>query len=125
MPAQKPKTVDDYIAAFPAEAHPKFEELRALIKGAIPGIEERIWYNVPFYFYRGELIGLSVHRAHISFGYGSGVLAEEDRKALEAKGYKTGKGTFQIGFDQALPVATIKKVIKTKAKLNDAKSAGK
>lgn len=121
----KPKTVDDYIAGFPDDAHAKFEELRVLIRSAIAEIEERIWYNVPFYWYRGELIGLSVHKNHISFGYGSGVLAEEDRKALEAKGYKTGKGTFQIGFDQALPVSAIRKIMQTKAKMNEAKGAGK
>jgi uncharacterized protein YdhG (YjbR/CyaY superfamily) len=123
MPAARFTSVDAYIAAAPEKARAKFEELRALIKAAVPKIEERIWYNVPFYWHGGEVVGLSVHKTHVSFGYGSGVLEERDRGALEAKGYKTGKGTFQIGFDQPLPTAMIKKILKTKIALNEKKPA--
>jgi len=42
-------------------------------------------------------------------------------KCLKKKGYKTGKGTMQIKFDQKVPTTTIKKI--PKAKMNEAKSA--
>ncbi len=42
----------------------------------------------------------------------------QDRTALEAKGYKVLKDTFQIKFDQKVPAAAIRKILKAKVKAN-------
>jgi uncharacterized protein YdhG (YjbR/CyaY superfamily) len=44
------------------------------------------------------------------------VLQSKDRKTLEKKGYKTGKGTMRIKFDQKVPTTAIKKILKQKQK---------
>ena len=41
-----------------------------------------------------------------------------DRATLEAKGYKVLKDTFQIKFDQKVPAAAIKKILKAKVRAN-------
>ena len=112
------KDVDSYIAGSAAEARPKLEEIRQVIKSAVPGAEETIWYGVPFYRYHGELAGFAAYKKHVSFGFGAGVLQDKDRKILEDKGYKTGKGTLQIKFDQEVPVSVMKRILKAKAEMN-------
>jgi uncharacterized protein YdhG (YjbR/CyaY superfamily) len=119
----KPKDVDSYIANSSREARPKLKEIRKIIKSTIPKAEERIWYGVPFYKYHGELAGFAAYKNHVSFGFGADVLQSKDREMLEKKGYKTGKGTMQIKYDQEVPTTAIKKILKTKAKMNEAKRA--
>ena len=94
-------------------------QLRKIIKATIPEVNEGIWYGVPFYEHHGELAGFDTAKKHVSFGFGANVLTGADREALEAKGYKLGKGTLQIKFDQKVPVAAIKKILKTKARRNE------
>jgi uncharacterized protein len=118
----KPTSIDDYIARSDEAARAKLTEIRTLIKTTAPEAEERIWYHTPFFFLRGrELIGFDAMKSHVSFGYGPGVMSEDDRKRLAAKGYKTGKGTLQIRFDQELPVEELQAIIRAKAKSNEAK----
>jgi uncharacterized protein YdhG (YjbR/CyaY superfamily) len=116
----KLKDVDSYIANSGREARPILKELRKIIKSTVPKAEEIIWYGVPFYKYHGELAGFATYKNHVSFGFGAGVLQSEDRKMLEEKGYKTGKGTMQIKFDQEVPTTAIKKILKVKTKMNEA-----
>ena len=119
----KPEDVDSYIASSGREARSKLEEIRKIIKSTIPKAEEIIWYNVPFYKYHGELAGFAAYKNHVSFGFGADVLESKDREMLEKEGYKTGKGTMQIRYDQKVPTTAIKKILKTKAKMNKAKRA--
>lgn len=113
--------VDAYLAAAPAEARPHLEELRRIVTSTVPKAEERIWYGVPFYFYEdGELAGFDALTKHVSFGFGKGVLPDDDREALEAKGYKLGKETLQIRFDQKIPVTAVRQILRTKARANRA-----
>jgi len=117
----KPKDVDSYIANSSREARPILKEIREIIKSTIPKAEERIWYSVPFYNYHGELAGFAAYKNHVSFGFGTGVLQSKEREMLEEKGYKIGKGTMQIKFDQKVPTTAIKKILKAKAKMNETK----
>ncbi|KKT34327.1 MAG: hypothetical protein UW62_C0010G0005 [Candidatus Collierbacteria bacterium GW2011_GWB1_44_35] len=116
--------VDAYIASSSKEARPVMEELRKIIKSTIPEAEEGISWGVPFYKYRGLLGGFAVFKDHISFGLAF-VLEAIDRETLEKKGYMTGKKTVQIKFEQKVPTAEIKKILKAKAKMNEVKGATK
>jgi uncharacterized protein YdhG (YjbR/CyaY superfamily) len=115
--------VDSNIASPAREARPHLKELRALTLSAVPQAAEGISYGVPFYKYHGALAGFAAYKAHVSFGLGAGVLETPHAKMLEDKGYKTGKRTVQIRFDQKVPTATIKQILKSQAKLNEAKLA--
>jgi len=116
--------VGSYIASSKPEARPTLKELRKIIKSTIPKVEERISWGVPFYRYHGLLAGFSAFTSHVSFGL---AFAFEDkfRETLEEKGYKTGKKTIQIRFDQKVPVAEIKQVLLAKAKTNEARRKNK
>lgn len=116
----KPETVDAYIVSSVSEARPIMEELRELIMATIPEAEEGISWKVPIYKYHGILAGFDVARQHVSFG--ADALQNKEREVLEEKGYKTGKKTIQIRFDQEVPTAEIKKILKEQAKINEVKS---
>jgi uncharacterized protein YdhG (YjbR/CyaY superfamily) len=88
----------------------------------VPKAEEGISWGVPFYKYHGLLAGFVALKNHIDFGLAF-ALESNDRETLLKKGYLTGKKTIQIKFDQKVPTAAIKQIIKAKAKLNEAKRA--
>ena len=83
-------------------------------------MEEGISYGVPFYKHHGEFVGFAAFKNHVSFGFGSHVIPAGDRTALEADGYKLGKGTMQIRFDQDVPADAIRGILEAKARLNEA-----
>jgi len=114
------KNVDAYIASSPKEARPKLKELRAVIRAAAPKAEEGISWGVPFYKYQGLLAGFAALKNHIDFGLAF-ALENKDRKALAKKGYITGKKTIRIKFDQKVPVAVIRQMLKTRTKMNKVK----
>jgi uncharacterized protein YdhG (YjbR/CyaY superfamily) len=116
------KDVDEYISGAPKESRLHLSEIRAAIKSAIPKAEERISWGKPYYKYLGMLAGFDALKNHISFEIWTDELQSKDRKMLEEKGYKTGKRTFQISYDQKVPTAVIKKMLKKQAKINEVKS---
>ncbi|HEV8459091.1 MAG TPA: DUF1801 domain-containing protein [Gaiellaceae bacterium] len=111
--------VDGYIAHADAAARPHLEELRALVRSAIPDAEEGISWGVPFYKHHGPVGGFAAFKRHVSFGLNE-QLSPRDREKLEARGYKTGKKTVQIAFEQAVPTATLERMLKAQAKANEA-----
>lgn len=118
------KTVSEYIAAAPKEARPHLKELKAALNAALPKAEEKIGYGKPYYKQDGWVAGFDVYTHHIGFEVWDG-FEDADRKALEEKGYTTGSVTFQIRHDQKVPVALIKRMVKTQAKKNEAKAKAK
>lgn len=120
----RPRDVDAYIARASDEARPKLEELRDVVRTTIPDADEGISWGVPFYKHHGLLGGFSAYKGHVSFGVADTVLPSEVREKLEAQGYVTGKRTIQVGFDQDVPTAAIRDLLKAKAELNEARSAG-
>lgn len=115
------KNVDEYIAGSAPEARPHLEELREIIKSTVSEAEESISWGVPFYKYKGLLGGFSAFKNHVSFGLGGPVLQSGDREMLGKEGYVTGKKIIQIRFDQKVPVATIKRILRSQAKMNEVK----
>lgn len=115
---QDSQDVDTYIANSVSEARPILLELREIIKSTIPEAEEGISWNVPIYKYHGILAGLATYKQHVSLGFGAAGLQDKERALFEKEGYKTGKGTVQIRFDQKVPAAMIKQVLKRQAELN-------
>lgn len=117
----KSKDVDSYVADAGNEARPTLEELREIIRSAVPEAEEGISYNVPFYKFHGTHVGFTAFENHATFGIGADALRSEDRETLEEKGYKTGKETIRIRYDQAVPTTEITRLLD--AKVGEAKKA--
>lgn len=87
-----------------------------MVETTVPAAEGGISWNVPIFKFHGILAGFSVATKHVSFGIEC--LSAEDRKQLKEGGYKTGKKTIQIQFDQDIPKAEIVRLIKEQAKIN-------
>jgi uncharacterized protein YdhG (YjbR/CyaY superfamily) len=116
---KKAKDVDSYIAGAPKEVQGKLRKLRKAIKEAAPTAEERISYGMPYYHYKGRLVYFGIAKAHIGLYIPTPVI-EEHRKELGE--YSTSDAaTVRFPLDKKLPVALIKKLVKVRMKLNDAK----
>jgi uncharacterized protein YdhG (YjbR/CyaY superfamily) len=109
-----PGTVDDYIAAAPAEMRPGLELLRKLIRAAAPKGEEGISYGVPAYKYYGMLIFFGAAKNHLAL-YG----AVPPRFERELAAYDTSKGTIRLSPDRPIPAALVKKLVSARVAQNE------
>jgi len=112
--------VDAYVAASPRSVQPMLRELRQAIKSAVPKAEEKISYQMPFYAYHGRLIYFAAHRNHVGLYPIAG--REKDLYAKELRPYLAAKATLQFPIGKPLPVALIKKVVKQRARDNEART---
>jgi uncharacterized protein YdhG (YjbR/CyaY superfamily) len=108
--------VDQYIAAAPVPAQPVLRQLRQVIKTAAPKAEERISYGMPSYEYHGRLVYFAAFKNHVGL-YAVG--NEHDSYAKELNGYLSGKSTARFLIGQALPAASIRKVVQARVRENE------
>jgi uncharacterized protein YdhG (YjbR/CyaY superfamily) len=113
------RAVDAYIAAAPKAVQPMLRELRAAIRSAAPKAEEKLSYRMPFYAYHGRLIYFAAHRTHV--GMYPIIGPEKDLYARELKPYMAAKATLQFPIGKPIPIALVKKVVKARAKDNEAR----
>jgi len=121
MKASSAKTVDEFVAEAPTVARPVLEQIRTVVKAAVPGVEETMGYGKPYYKYHGWMTGVTLYTKHLGVEMWDG-LSAADRAELEALGHKTGSKNFQIAYDQAVPVQLLTKLVKAQAKRNEQKS---
>jgi uncharacterized protein YdhG (YjbR/CyaY superfamily) len=114
------KTIDEYIAQYPAEIQKKLEQIRSTVKAAAPQAVEKISYGMPALDQNGILVYFAAFKDHIGFfPTGSG----REAFTKELAGYAGGKGTVQIPLDQALPLELIGKIVKFRVTENQKKAA--
>jgi len=113
-------TVDEYIISMNNEAKPILNELRTLVLAGLPEATEKIAWGIPFYRLGGVQVGFAAFKKHVSFGLAF-AFSEEDRLYFEGHGYTTGSKTVQIKFDQKVPAAQIKKILKERIRLDEMK----
>lgn len=66
--------IDAYIAKTAPFARPVLEQLRELVHGACPDVEEAIKWGMPAFMYRGMLCGMAAFKEHCTFGFWKGRL---------------------------------------------------
>jgi uncharacterized protein YdhG (YjbR/CyaY superfamily) len=109
MTAKKPKTVDEFIAQYPADVQKKLKSVRATIRKAAPKAVESISYGIAAYKLDGKaLIYFSGAKAHI------GVYPRAKAMDEELADYISGKGTYKFPLDEKLPLTLIAKVVKAR-----------
>jgi uncharacterized protein YdhG (YjbR/CyaY superfamily) len=114
------KDMDDYINSFPKEVQALLQQVRATIKKAAPGVEEKISYGIPaFNLNNRYLVYFAGFKNHISV-YPAPRGSEEFKEKL-AK-YKGGKGTVQFPLNKPLPLGLITQIVKFKVKENKEKN---
>ena len=113
--SEKPTTVDEYIAQCPEEVQPILTKLRKVIRESAPGAVEKISYQMPTFYLKGNLVWFGVHQHHIGFyPTGSGIEAFKE----ELSPYKTSKGAVQFPFDRPLPYDLISRIVKFRVAQN-------
>ena len=114
----KPDTVADYIAAAPRSVQGLLRQLRAAIREAAPAAEERMSYGMPYYFYKGRLAYFAAFKNHIGLYLPTPVIQEHQRELAR---FETDKATVRLPLDRKVPVPLVKKLVKARMKMNDAK----
>ena len=110
-----PLNIDEYIAVCPAHVREKLEELRAAIKKAAPGAEEKISYQMPAFDLNGILVYFAAQTRHIGFyPTSSGVRAFKD----ELGDYKSSTGAIQFPPDKPLPHELIARIVRFRVREN-------
>ncbi len=113
----KLKTFKDYKNEYPAEIQLRLEEIRHTIKSIVPEAEERISYNMPSFWFHGNLVYYGAFKNHIGFYPASRTVFNKFKDELG--NYKqSGKGTVQFPHDKPLPLDLIKKIVKLRADEN-------
>jgi uncharacterized protein YdhG (YjbR/CyaY superfamily) len=101
-------SIDEYIAAFPEEIRPLLEELRATIKAAAPDAVEKISYQMPTFYLKGNLVHFAAHKKHIGFyPTPSGIQAFKSELSI----YEGAKGSVQFPIDKPLPLDLIRRIV--------------
>ena len=95
MKASKAKTVDAFVAEAAAEARPVLEQIRKIVKAAVPGVEETMGYGKPYYKYHGWMTGVTLYTKHLGVEIWSG-LSDNDRKELKHMVIKPGAKIFKF-----------------------------
>ena len=113
-----PETVDQYIAAFPADVKKRMQQLRKTIKAAAPKADEVISYQMPGYKYHGVLVYFAAYKNHIGFYPGAGGILEFYKKLSS---FKSAKGSVQFPNDRPIPYDVISKIVKFRVKQNEEK----
>jgi uncharacterized protein YdhG (YjbR/CyaY superfamily) len=111
------RDVDAYLSRLPKESRATLEKLRRTVKSTVPEAVEVISYQIPTFKYQGRmLVWYAGFAAHCSFFPGAGPISEHQS---ELESFQTSKGTIRFTTDHPLPASLIKKLVKTRVRLNE------
>jgi len=109
------RSVDEYLKTKPAPARRVLRQVRTIIRGALPGADEVISYQIPAYRLDGRVVVYFAGWAtHYSIYPVTGPLV----KVLGARitPYLASKGTLRFPLEKRVPAALIARVAKLRAK---------
>ena len=117
-----PTTVDEYLAALPADRRGPMEDLRRTIRAAAPDATEVITYKMPGFKRNGRfLVSYDAFKQHYSLFPSSDPII--DALGDRVRPYVAGKGTLRFPADKPLPRDLIKEIVKIRVAENDAERA--
>ena len=106
--AELPKSIDGYIAGFPADIQVILGKIRSTIRDAAPDAAETINYAVPTFILKGNLVHFAAFESHIGFyPTPSGIEKFMD----EISKYKWAKGSVQFPLDKPIPYDLIRRIV--------------
>ena len=97
--------IENDIASRPERVQPRLTELYALLKTCLPDAEEKISWQMPPFYRRGNLPHFADRKDWIGLypgGEATAVFADR------LTGFGTTKGSIHLPYDQELPVALIR-----------------
>ena len=109
--------VNEYLSHVPQPQRAALEKLRSTIKSIVPDATEVISYDVPTFKLNGRmLVSYAAFKHHCSFFPGAGPIKTH---ANDLKSFQTSKGTIQFTPEHPLSTALVRKLVKTRIKLNE------
>jgi uncharacterized protein YdhG (YjbR/CyaY superfamily) len=108
MVREKAANVDEYISEFQEDVQRMMTELRNIIHETVPGIKEKISWDMPTFFVKKIIIQFAGHKNHIGVYPGP--------KAIEVFGdrlnaYVSTKGGFQIPYGKPIPADIMRDMV--------------
>lgn len=119
---EKYTTIDEYIACFPEPTCVILQQLRTVIKSAVPEATEAISYGIPTFKLNGNLVHFAAYTNHIGFYPGADGIAAFRK---EMSDFKLSKGTVQFPIDKPLPIDLIHTIVKYREEQNILKARQK
>ncbi len=111
--------IDQYLSRVSEPSCGALKRLRAAIRSAAPkDTIETISYRIPAFRYKGMLGWYGAFSDHCSF-FPTAAVIRTFRDDL--KGYTVSKGTIHFTADKPLPLSLIRKMVRARVKLNDAR----
>ncbi len=111
--------IDDYISQFPFEIQDILQKIRKIVRDTVPDATEKISYQMPTFYLKGNLIHFAAFQKHIGFyPVPSGIEMFKE----ELSQYKGGKGSVKFPLDQPIPYDLIRRIVEFRASENRAKS---
>ncbi len=104
---EKPKDISEYIAQQDEAVRPRLNEVRAVLRAALPEAEERISWSMPTYWRGRNLIHFAASKKHLGLypgGEATAVFADD------LKDYDVSKGTIRLPYDRPLPAELIARI---------------
>ena len=114
-----PQNIDEYLAGVPEPARSTLNKMRAAIRSALPPeATETISYRIPAFKCKRVLVWFAAFSDHCSlFPTASVIEGFKD----ELKNFSTSKGTIHFPTDKPLPIALIKRLVKSRVAQNERK----
>ena len=103
----KPQSIDEYIAAQDVTVQPKLNEIRTILRAALPDADERISWSMPTYWKGRNIIHFAAFKKHIGLYPGDRATAVFKD---ELEGFSVSKGTIRLPYDKALPKDLIERI---------------
>ena len=100
-------SVDQYIEAQPEAARPYLNQVRQLLRAAMPDAEEKISWSMPTFRKGRNLIHFAASKKHLGLYPG-----DEAVQAFAGRlsGFDVSKGTIRLPYDRALPEELITEI---------------
>jgi uncharacterized protein YdhG (YjbR/CyaY superfamily) len=117
-----PTSIDDYITSFPEETRKLLEEMRATIRAAAPDAVEKISYQIPTFFLKGNLVHFGAFKNHIGFYPTS---SGTDKFKQELSAYEGAKGSVRFPFNKPLPLELVGRIVRSRVAENLERAAMK
>jgi uncharacterized protein YdhG (YjbR/CyaY superfamily) len=112
MTQTAPHSIDEYIAAAPAEVQAVLQAVRETIRSAAPTAVERISYRIPTFFLDGALVYFAAFKRHI------GLYPPVRDAALRAElaRYAGPKGNLRFPLAEPMPFDLIRRVVQARVR---------
>ncbi|MBN1309366.1 MAG: DUF1801 domain-containing protein [Chitinispirillaceae bacterium] len=103
------KTIDEYIAGFPANVQERLNHIRGIVHDNAPGAEEAMAYGIPTFRLNGNLVHFAGYKEHVGFYPAPSGIKAFDK---QLSGYESAKGSVKFPLSEPLPVRLIAEIVK-------------